>query len=50
MDKIRNSTLKIIPLYTYLNLYNCQWICKKKELHVNEFLGYNLVKGKTIFL
>ena len=50
LEKIRNSTLKIIPLYSYLNLYNCQWICKKKELHVNEFPSYSLAKGKTIYL
>ena len=49
-DKIRNSTIKIIPLYSSLNLYNCQWICKKKELHVNEFPSYSQVKGKTVCL
>ena len=50
LDKIRNSTITIIPFYSSLNLYNCQWICKKKELHVNEFLSYSLVKRKTVCL
>jgi hypothetical protein len=50
LEKIRNSTITIIPLYSSLNLYNCLWVCEKKELHVNEFPSYSLVKGKTVCL